>query len=49
MVSVIFSSAIDCEFRSRGRLKPKTITLEFVASLLSIKDKGQRAVGSESG
>ena len=46
MVSVLNSSAV---VRAPVRVKPKTIKLVFVASPLSIKEKEQRWVGSESG
>jgi len=48
MVSVLTSSTVDV---SPGRVKPKSIEMLFVASLLahSIKEKKQRLVGPKSG
>ena len=49
MVSMLASSVVDRLFKS-DRVKPKTMQLVFVASLLrNIKEKEQTLVGSESG
>ena len=42
MVSVLASIAVDRGFKP-GRVKPKTIKLVFVASLLSTQHSGERA------
>ena len=47
MVSVLASSAVDRGFESRSG-QTKTIQLVFVGSPLSIKEKEQRLIGSES-
>ena len=41
MLSVIASSAVDCEFESRS-VKPRTIKFVFVASPLSTRQCGER-------